>query len=235
MLPKARGRRRIAQVSEAYEALAASLRVQLSGSQRIVAVTSTHQSENRSAVAVGLGRALALSGLPTLLVSADLRRPGLHKALGVPRSPGLANVLEALADEAVGAGELVGAATRAGEQPARGELRGLASGDPSHHPAALLSGHALRVVFDELRRSEYRYVIVEAPPLLGPIDGQLVTRWADAVLVLCELDRLAPGEAAELGDVLARLDSPVLGSIVIGGGRVRYWLPAWAGVREPMA
>ena len=234
VLPVARGRRRIAQVTEAYESLAASLRVQLSESQRIVLITSPHPGDGRSPVVVGLGRALAASGVPTLVVSADLRSPGLHRELGVPQSPGLGDVLNALErDPGESAGRVVRAATRAGELPSRGELRGLASGDPAQHPAALLAGEALGITFEELGRGHYRYVLVEGPPLLGPIDGQLVARWADAVLVVCRLDRLAPGEARELGEILARLDAPVLGAVAVGGGRVRYSLPAWTPMRAP--
>ena len=80
-------------------------------------------------------------------------------------------------------------------------------------------------MFSELGRSEYRYVVVEGPPLLGPIDGQLVTRWADAVLVVCHLDRLSPNDATELGDVVARLDAPVLGAVLSAARSVRYSLP----------
>ena len=228
VLPATRGRRRLAQTTEAYQALAASLRVQLSESQRVVLITSPTGNEDRAGVAFGLGRALASSDVPTLLVSADLRRPGLHKQLGVPQAPGLGDVLETL-DRGAGesAAELVRAVTRAHEHPSRGELRGLPSGDPAQHPAAMLSGDSLGVMFEELSHSEYRYVVVEGPPLLGPIDGQLVARWVDAVLVVCRLDRLWPGDAAELGEVLARLEAPVLGSVVVGGTRVRYSLPAW--------
>ena len=75
----------------------------------------------------------------------------------------------------------------------------------------------------------YRYS--EWPPLLGPIDGQLVARWADAVLVVCRLDRMSPDEAVELGEVLARLRAPVLGTVVMGGSHVSYSLPAWTPVR----
>ena len=58
-------------------------------------------------------------------------------------------------------------------------------------------------MFEELGSSEYRYVVVEGAPLLGPVDGQLVARWADAVLVVCRLDRLSPSDATELGDVVS--------------------------------
>lgn len=228
VLPASRRAGRLAQETEAYQALAASLRVQLSDSQRVVMITSPTGLEDRSSVVLGLGRALATSDVPTLLVSADLRQPGLHKQLGVEQAPGLGDVLQALdRDDGESAAEVVRSVTRAHEHPSRGELRGLPSGDPAQHPAAVLSGDGLGVMFDELSRSEYRYIVVEGPPLLGPIDGQLVARWVDAVLVVCRLDRLWPGDAAELGDVLGRLDAPVLGSVVIGGTRVRYSLPAW--------
>jgi capsular polysaccharide biosynthesis protein len=228
ILPATGGRHRLAQTIEAYQALAASLRVQLSESQRVVLITSPTGSEDRAGVALGLGRALATSDVPALLVSADLRRPGLHKQLGVPQAPGLGDVLQSLdRGEGESPEELVRAVTRAHVHPPRNELHGLPSGAPAQHPTAVLSGDSLGVMFEGLAHSDYRYILVEGPPLLGPIDGQLVARWVDAVLVVCRLDRLWPGDAAELGEVLARIEAPVLGSVVIGGTRVRYSLPAW--------
>jgi Mrp family chromosome partitioning ATPase len=229
VLPAARRRRRAAEAEEAYQALAAAVRLQLSESRRVVMVTGAHADAERAAVAAGLGRALTGSGVPTLLVSADLRHAKLHEELGVPPGPGVGEVLNRLEqDPGENAGELIAAATRAHERPSRGELRVLPSGDPAQHPAALLSGEALGTMFEELSSSEYRYVVVEGAPLLGPVDGQLVARWADAVLVVCRLDRLSPSDATELGDVVARLDAPVLGAVLIGGSTVRYSLPAWS-------
>jgi Mrp family chromosome partitioning ATPase len=235
VLPSAkRRRRRQSQAAETYQVLAASVRLQLSESRRVVVVTSAHADDERAPVVAGLGRALTGSGVPTLLVSADLRHPTLHKELDVPAGPGLGEILDRLErDPRESADELIAAATRAHERPGRGEMRALPSGDPSQHPAALLSGAALGTIFSELGRSEYRYVVVEGPPLLGPIDGQLVTRWADAVLVVCQLDRLSPNDATELGDAVARLDAPVLGAVLVGGTSVRYALPLSAPDRQP--
>jgi hypothetical protein len=46
------------------------------------------------------------------------------------------------------------------------------------------------------------------------------------VIVVCRLDRLSPSHATELGDVVAGLDVPVLGAVLIGGGSVYYTLPS---------
>ena len=226
VLPSARWRPRPRQAAEAYQTLAADVRLQ-SATHRVIVVTSAHREEERSAVAEGLARALADGGSPTLLVAADLRRPRLHQRLGIPQAPGLAEVLSALersgGDDTA---EVVGAAVHAPRPDAGGRLRVLPGGSPSLHPATLLSGEALGALFDVLTRSKYRFVIVEGPPLMGPIDGQLLARGADAVLVVCRLDRLSPGEATELAELLARIDVPTLGAVVIGGTAASYALGA---------
>ena len=56
-------------------------------------------------------------------------------------------------DPGESANALIADATRAQERPERGELRVLPSGDPSQHPAALLSGDALGTMFEELGSS----------------------------------------------------------------------------------
>lgn len=231
VLPK-RGRSRL--MHEADEALAASVRVQLSDSQRVLLVTSPDGGEDRAAVAAGLAAALAAAGAPTLLVSADMRHSDLHHVLGVPATAGLEDVLRAIErDGDDRSGRTTRAIATAGLLRSHGELSVLPSGKPADHPTALLSGEALGMLLEDLGQWEYRYIVIEGPPLLGPIDGQLVAHWADAILVVCRLDRLTPADAAELGGLLARLRAPVLGSVVLGGSHVSYSLPAWTPVRAP--
>jgi polysaccharide biosynthesis transport protein len=162
--------------------------------------------------------------VPTLLVSTDLRHSTLHERMGMSQSPGLSDVLNALEE-----GDSRGAARHLRREPHDSVpgLRAVPSGAAVQHPTALLSGDSLGTALDELAGPDDRYILVEGPPLLGPIDGQLVARWVDAVIVVCRLDRLWPGDAAELGEVLARIEAPVLGAVVIGGTRARYSLPAW--------
>jgi capsular polysaccharide biosynthesis protein len=232
VLPSRRSRRRADQTFEACQALAAALRIQLSDEQRVVLITGPTSGEDRASVAYGLGRALAYGGVPTLLASADLRRSGLHQRIGVPQAPGLSEVLRAMDEgDAGGAAQLLQDNTERIDE----SLRLLPSGAPVQHPTAMLSGEGIGMILEELSQSGHRYVLVEGPPLLGPIDGQLVARWVDAVVVVCRLDRLWPGDASELGEVLARVEAPVLGAVVIGGTRARYSLPAWTPRRTSAA
>jgi Mrp family chromosome partitioning ATPase len=225
VLPAPRWRPRPRQAAEAYQTLAADVRLQLPESRRVILVTSAHREEERSTVAEGLARALADGGVPTLLVAADLRRPTLHESAGVPQAPGLSEVLSALGrSTGDDAADVIRAAVHAPQPDSHGRLRVLPGGAAAQHPAALLSGSGVGVLFDALARSRYRFVIVEGAPLFGPIDGQLLAHWADAVLVVCRLDRITPGEATELAEVLARVEAPALGAVVIGGAAASYSL-----------
>lgn len=232
VLPAPRWRPRPRQAAEAYQTLAADVRLQLPESRRVILVTSAHREEERSTVAEGLARALSDGGVPTLLVAADLRRPRLHERLGVPQAPGLAEVLNALEHSGDDdTAEVIRASVHAPRPDSGGRLRVLPSGTTARHPAALLSGDALRLLFEALTRSRYRLVIIEGPPLIGAVDGQLLARVADAVLVVCRLDRLSPADATELAEVLGRIDAPAFGAVVIGGARARYAVGASAPAR----
>ena len=68
----------------------------------------------------------------------------------------------------------------------------------------------------ELECSDYRHVVVEAPALLGSVHAQLVTRYADAMLVVCDPEHLSPSDAVELGQYLRRLDPPFAGLVALG-------------------
>jgi Mrp family chromosome partitioning ATPase len=70
-----------------------------------------------------------------------------------------------------------------------------------------------------LKYSDYHYVLLDAPPLLGIADSQLLARHADAALVVCRVADLTPDDLDELRTVLDQLPVESLGLVVIGGGR----------------
>src|SRR5262249_29631185 len=60
----------------------------------VIAVTSTQPLEGKTTTAANLALALALGGSRVLLIDADMRRPGLHKSLGVQNEVGLSHLLQ---------------------------------------------------------------------------------------------------------------------------------------------
>ena len=213
---------------EAYDELRAALELRLPvESPHVLLVTSALPGEGKSTVTAGLGRALAQAGHRTLLVSANLRRPALDGLFGLENVPGLANVLTAFHQNGeVGSNALIERAVRpVPEALGPAELYVLPSGSTSASPARLLSTGALVTFFDELGRSDYDYVLVDGPPLLDLIEGQLLAQWVDGMLVVSRLDRLTPQAAVELHELLERVDAKALGLVVVGSRRPRLHAP----------
>jgi len=199
---------------EAYQTLQATLRMQLPpDSQRTVLVTSALHGEGKTEVTAALGLVLAQAGQRTWLVSADMRWPRLHELFDVAQTPGLAEVLAGgrQGESAVTVG------ARQGSRENGGRLHVLASGQRPPDPAQLLAGGALDGFFDDIKESEYDYVLLDGPPLLGLVDSQVLAQRVDGVIVVCRPDRLTSGNAIDMRELLQRLRAPALGLVVIGG------------------
>ena len=199
---------------EAYQTLQATLRMQLPpDSQRTVLVTSALHGEGKTEVTAALGLVLAQAGQRTWLVSADMRWPRLHELFDVAQTPGLAEVLASgrQGESAVTVG------ARKGSRDNGGRLHVLASGHRPPDPAQLLAGGALDGFFDDIKESEYDYVLLDGPPLLGLVDSQVLAQRVDGVIVVCRPDRLTSETAIDMRELLQRLRAPALGLVVIGG------------------
>lgn len=80
--------------AEALRQLRTNLRfVDVDNPPRSIVITSAQPGEGKSTVAANLGRLLAESGFPTIIVDADLRKPIQARRFGVDGSVGLTQVL----------------------------------------------------------------------------------------------------------------------------------------------
>jgi capsular exopolysaccharide synthesis family protein len=209
---------------EAYQTLQASLRRRLpaSGEQRVILVTSALHGEGKTEVTAALGLVLSQAIQRTWLVSADMRWPRLHEVFDVDQTPGFAEVL---------AGSRNGGSSRIFELSAArsgsGRLHVLASGHTPPDPAQLLSSDALDRFFEEMRETEYDYVLLDGPPLFGLVDSQVLAQRVDGVLLVCRPDRHTPETALALRELLARLEVEPLGIVIVGArGAPHSYLPA---------
>jgi Mrp family chromosome partitioning ATPase len=79
---------------EAFRSLRTSLVFSSAAeSKRVIAVTSAQPLEGKTTTACNLAQALAFGGARVLLIDADMRRPGLHKVMGLPNEMGLSHML----------------------------------------------------------------------------------------------------------------------------------------------
>jgi Mrp family chromosome partitioning ATPase/capsular polysaccharide biosynthesis protein len=187
-----------------------------------ILVTSGVTAEGKTTVAAYLGAALALGGSQVICVEADLRRPQIHRYLGIPPgSPGLVDVLagEANLDDVLQPVDLLqphpdgdrpeleqgmyGGNNSAGHSGPAG-LRLLSMGSPMLDPARVLTSEAVSELVDDLRlRADY--VIFDSPPLLALPDSFPLALHSDNVLVVARRGRTTKAKAEAVRGVLRDL------------------------------
>ena len=140
----------------------------------MIVISSPAPGDGKSVTAINTAGALALeSEAAVLLVDADLRKPALHKQLGLPQSPGLADVL-------AGACALEDALVHTKEFP---NLYAMSSGTTSANLVELLDSKQWRAVCTRLR-GMFRYVIIDSPPVAAVADYALIQDVCDGVILV---------------------------------------------------
>lgn len=169
----------------------------------VILVTSPAAGEGKTTTAAHLAALLAEVGHRTLIVSGDFRRPRMHELFGVPRDPGLSDVL------ASGRG-----AVPLAEMHIETSVKGvslLPSGSPVDNPARLLTETAALV---EAARAQYDFIVIDTPPLLVANDATELAGVADMVILVAKANRTSRDAARRATEVLRRIGAPLLGVVV---------------------
>ena len=148
---------------------------------KCLAITSSEASEGKTTTTVNLAAAYAQTGIRTLLIDADMRRPGLSKLLEVRGHGGLSEILRADGNIP----ELCQERVVSTEVPL---LDVLPCGPRHLNPGMLLSMPTLADILD-WAVSEYDQVIVDCPPTLPVSDAAIVGRYVDGMLFLMNPDK----------------------------------------------
>ncbi len=139
---------------------------------KMLVVTSAVKAEGKTSVSVQLALSLARAcGQPTLLIDGDLRAPDIHRVRGTRCTPGLAEVLanESTLKEAIVA-----------DRNACIDI--LPAGRAEVSPHKLFANGNLAAVMEQVR-NEYRYIVIDTPPVLAASESLVLARAADASLI----------------------------------------------------
>jgi capsular exopolysaccharide synthesis family protein len=166
---------------------------------RNLLITSATPREGKTTSALHLAMAHSLQGRRTLLIDADLRRPGIHPKLGLANTRGLATVVNE------------GTPWREVIQKAEGfpDLDVLTAGETSRRAADRL-GTALGQLLEEAK-ADYDLVIVDAPPMLGFAEPLQMAAIVDGVVVITLAGQTNKNAVGSVLTSLKRLKANVIG------------------------
>jgi len=192
------------QMAESYRALRTSLLLSNLGSHpKVIMITSALPQEGKTTTSINCAVVLAQKGVRVLLIDADLRRPSIHKTLGMGPRSGLSNVL-------TGSATLQQAITRS---PILPNLSVLPAGTPPPNPAELLASTNMRDVLEELR-GQYDHIVVDTPPTLSVTDAVVLSPRADAIVLVIRCGQTTKQALRRSRDILMQVNAKVSGVLL---------------------
>src|SRR5271165_6204811 len=194
------------QMSEAFRALRTALLLsQPDHPPQVILVTSPLPREGKTTVAANLAVTLAQLGDKTVLLDADLRKPGVGRLLnlGSGKYAGLSSYL-------AGASSLDLVTV---PHPSIPNLAAIPTGPLPPNPADLLSSHRLADAIAELR-TKYKFVVIDSPPIMAATDAVILSVQADGVLLVVRSGETPKEAFTRSRDLLVSVKSNLLGVVL---------------------
>ena len=151
------------------------------GRGAVIMVTSTAPNEGKTTFSLSLARSYALSGQRVLLIDCDLRKPSIHRHLGLEPSHGLMDFLTSDIDNAANIGSIITRDELTNVTVITGTRR-------SDIPTDQLLAGAGFVRLIHSARQTFDTVILDTPPIGPVVDGLYISAFAD---VICFVARWA--------------------------------------------
>jgi capsular exopolysaccharide synthesis family protein len=193
--------------TEAFRTLRTALTLSADAANHVL-VSSAEPGDGKTTVTANLAVSFAQSGKRTLVIDADLRKPGMTARFDLKGCAGLADVLLAEIAPAEIAPQLV-------HQTELPNLDVLPAGRRQPNPAELLSGAR----FSELlswAESCYERVLVDCPPVLAVSDAQVVGRLVDGAILVVRPEKNHRRLVVRACESFSATGSTVLGVVANG-------------------
>jgi capsular exopolysaccharide synthesis family protein len=173
-------------------------------SLRVLLVTSAVGGEGKTSLSSHMATSMARSGLKTLLIDCDLRRPMVHRLYDQPSAPGFCELMrnESSAEDVI-------------RPTSVNNLWVITAGEYDERALSLLARPEARSLFDRLLE-QFDFIVVDSAPVLPVADTLLLGQHVDAALfsILRDVSQVPKIHAAR--ERMMALGVPFLGAVLSG-------------------
>jgi capsular exopolysaccharide synthesis family protein len=194
--------------------------------------SSAGAAEGKTLTAVNFALASANSGLKTLLIDADLRRPAINQIFGTRKEPGLSDVLAGKTDWREAALEsadfIMGGLDfdQLMRFPGIENLKILNCGTQPGNVIDILDTSDWRELMDDLK-GEFDMIIFDSPPVLLFVDAVMIAKHAaDGVVLVYKAGKIARSALKRASDQITGANAKMIG-VVLNGVRASEMGPQY--------
>ena len=189
-------------IAESYRSLRSNIAYSsFDGEYQIISVTSAVPAEGKSTTAINLAVSLSQLEKKVLLIDCDMRKPSLHKKLGISNISGLTDLL-------VGKKNVEDASKKRSKF-----LTILTAGTIPPNPAEMLDSKVMSDFLEECR-NHYDHIILDTPPVLAVTDAQLLAAKADATVLVVKANKTKGKTVINSYKELEKVKANIIGTIL---------------------
>ena len=198
-------------VSEAYRTIRYNLKyASLDKPLKRLLITSSSPKEGKTLTVANLGISFSQTGLKTLLIDTDLRRPALHDPFGKLNQAGLTHVV---------AGEF---GWEAIVSTGVNNLSLLPSGLTPLDPGRIFESERLKELIEKLS-NKFDLLILDSAPLLIKSDATVLGRYVDGLIYIVEAGKTSKRDITESIEILKKANLRLLGVVLNKYGKKKAY------------
>jgi capsular exopolysaccharide synthesis family protein len=189
--------------SEAFRTLRTNIQFSsIDEKVKVIVGTSPGPREGKSTIASNLAVVMGETGCKTVLVDCDMRKPMIHNIFQITNLMGISDFLASQCryEEILKTTEIK-------------NLYIITRGTKPPNPSELLASEKMHKFIDKLRE-EFDIVILDAPPMLMVSDAQVLSRYADGVLLVISSNDVNRDAAIKSKKLLEQVNAKILGVVL---------------------
>ena len=196
-------------VAEAYRNTTFSILLasRAGGPAKTYVVSSPNSGEGKTSIVSNLGVALSQSQRRVVILDGDMRKPSLHKALGISNTLGLRDVLRGSIDASAGPLEAFC------QQTTIPNLSVVTAGSGNEEVTELLHSPRASALLARLGEA-FDLVLIDTPPMLHMADARIFADHADGVILVFRAGVTNLEQAHAAHDIFVHDRVRILGTIL---------------------
>ncbi len=193
-------------VAEAFRSIRTNIQfASVDKPPRVILVTSPSPSDGKSTIAANLSVVLAQSEKKVVLIDTDLRRPRVHKLLGLANRHGLTEMFVQSEFNLDGISQETGI----------NNMVALTSGGIPPNPSELLGSEKMQSILKSLQ-NVFDMVVIDSPPVLAVTDAAILSQRADGIILVVKPGQTKLAALRQAAEQLHRVGAHTLGVVING-------------------